>query len=51
MIAMILSTQTPEFAIILDQRVHTQTTHLNEKRERLTVDYEKLCRLVMEIRS
>jgi hypothetical protein len=36
---------------MLNQRVHDQTTHLNDKYERLTVDYEEPRRLVMEIRS
>jgi nitrate/nitrite-specific signal transduction histidine kinase len=45
------SIQTPEFAAMLDQRVQDRTTHLNEKYERLTVDYKKLRRVVMEIRS
>jgi hypothetical protein len=48
---LVLSIQTPEFAAMLDQRVQDQTTHLNEKYERLTVDYEELHRMVMKIRS
>jgi hypothetical protein len=47
----IMSTQTLEFATILDQRVQAWTTHLNEKCKRLTADYEELCRLIIEMRS
>jgi hypothetical protein len=36
---------------MLDQRAQDQTTHLNDKYERLTANYEELHRLVMEIRS
>ena len=36
---------------MLNRRVHDRTTHLNEKYERLTADYEKLCQIVIEIRS
>jgi hypothetical protein len=36
------STQTLEFTTMLDQRVQTQTTRLNEKYKRLIVDYEEL---------
>ena len=45
------STQTLEFEAMLDQRVQDWTTHLNEKYERLTVDYEELYRVVMKMRS
>jgi DNA-directed RNA polymerase subunit L len=45
------STQTPEFTMMLDQRVKARTTHLNEKFERLIDDYEELRRLVLEMRS
>jgi DNA-directed RNA polymerase subunit L len=45
------STQTPEFTMMLDQRVKARTTHLNEKFERLVDDYEELRRLVLEMRS
>jgi hypothetical protein len=45
------SIQTLEFAAMLDQRVHDQTTHLNKKYERLTADYKELRRVVMKIRS
>jgi DNA-directed RNA polymerase subunit L len=45
------STQTPEFTMMLDQRVKARTTHLNEKFERLIDNYEELCRLVLEMRS
>ena len=48
---MVPSIQTLEFAAMLDQRVHDQTTHLNEKYERLTADYKELRRVVMKIRS
>jgi hypothetical protein len=34
--------QTSEFMAMLDQRVQDQTTHLNDKYERLTADYEEL---------
>jgi hypothetical protein len=37
--------------VILDQRVQAWTTHLNEKHERLTADYEELYQLVMKMRS
>jgi hypothetical protein len=46
----ISSTQTPVFAVMLDQWVQTRTTYLNEKCERLTADYKKLCWLVMKKR-
>jgi hypothetical protein len=36
---------------MLDQRVQTQTTHLNEKYKQLIADYEELCQLVMKMRS
>jgi hypothetical protein len=45
------STQTPEFAVMLDQQVEAHMAHLNEKFERFTNDYEELHRLVMEMRS
>jgi hypothetical protein len=35
----------------LDQRVQAQMTHLNEKYELLTTDYEELRRSVMMMRS
>jgi hypothetical protein len=35
----ILSTQTSEFTVMLDQRVQAQMVHLNEKCERLTTYY------------
>jgi hypothetical protein len=35
----ILSTQTPKFTAMLDQRVQAQMVHLNEKCERLTTYY------------
>jgi len=47
----VLSTQTSEFAVMLDHRVQDQTTHLNEKYERLTMDYEELRQVVMKMRS
>ena len=37
--------------VILDRRVHDQMTYLNKKYKRLIVDYEELCRVVMEMRS
>jgi hypothetical protein len=37
---LIPSIQTPEFAAMLDQQVQDRTTHLNEKYEQLTADYE-----------
>jgi hypothetical protein len=37
--------------MILDQRVQDMTTYLNKKYERLIVDYEELCLVVMKIRS
>jgi len=43
--------QTLEFTTMLDQQVQDQTTHLNDKYAQLIVDYEELCRLVMEMRS
>ena len=36
---------------MLDQRVQTRTTHLNEKYEQLTTNYKELCRLVIKMRS
>jgi hypothetical protein len=36
---------------MLDQQVQDQITHLNDKYEQLTTDYEELRRLVMEMRS
>jgi hypothetical protein len=45
------SVQTLEFTTMLDQQVQDQTTHLNNKYAQLTIDYEELCRLVMEMRS
>ena len=47
----ILITQTLEFAVMLNQRVQAQTTHLNEKYERLTADYEEFHQLIMKMRS
>jgi hypothetical protein len=47
----ILNTQSPEFTALLDQGVQERTTHLNEKYERLSTDYEELRRMVMDIRS
>ena len=38
----VVSNQTLEFKAMLDQRVQDWTTHLNEKFERLMVDYEEL---------
>ena len=34
---------------MVDQRVQDQTTHLNDKYERFTTDYEELCQFVMEM--
>jgi hypothetical protein len=45
------STQTLNFKAMWDQGVHDRTTHLNEKYEQFTADYEELCRVVMEMRS
>jgi hypothetical protein len=36
---------------MLDKRVHDRTTYLNEKYKRLTMDYEELRQVVMEMRS
>jgi len=36
---------------ILDQWIQDQIVHLNAKYERLSADYEELCRLVMKMRS
>jgi hypothetical protein len=36
---------------MLDQRVQVQTAHLNDKYEALTIEYKKLCRLIMVMRS
>ena len=36
---------------LLDQRVQEYIAHLNEKYERLYVDYKELRRMVMNIRS
>jgi hypothetical protein len=47
----ILSTQTLKFMAMLDQQVQAQMTHLNEKYERLTTNYEELRRLLVEMRS
>jgi len=47
----ILSTQSLEFTTLLQQGVQEHTTHLNEKYERLSADYEELRRMVMDIRS
>ena len=46
----ILSTKTSEFTTMLDQRVQAQTTHLNDKCERIIIDYEELRQLIMEMR-
>jgi hypothetical protein len=45
------STQSSKFATLLQQRVQEHTTHLNEKYEWLSADYEELHRMVMDIRS
>jgi hypothetical protein len=47
----ILSTESPEFATLLQQGVQEYTTHLNEKYERLFTEYEELRRMIMDIRS
>jgi hypothetical protein len=44
------STQTSEFRTMLDQRIQAQMTHLNDKCERLIIDYEELRQLIMEMR-
>jgi hypothetical protein len=36
---------------MLDQRVHDRKTHLNENYEQLTIDYEELRRMIMEMIS
>ena len=36
---------------MLDHQVQDRMTHLNDKYKRSTVDYEKLCRLVIEMIS
>ena len=49
---LVSSTQSSEFVDLLDQGVQERTTdHLNEKYERFFTDYEKLCRVVMKMRS
>jgi hypothetical protein len=48
---LVLSTQSPEFAALLDQEVYERITHLNEKYERLSTNYEELCWVVMEMIS
>ena len=48
---LVSSTQSSEFVDLLDQGVQERTTHLNEKYERFFMDYEKLCRVVMKMRS
>jgi hypothetical protein len=45
------STQSPEFAALLDQGVYERMTHFNKKYEQLTAAYEELCQVVMEMRS
>jgi len=45
------STQSSKFTALLQQRVQEHTTHLNEKYEWLSADYEELHRMVMNIRS
>ena len=45
------STQFLDFAALLDQGVQERMTHLNEKYERCSMDYEELLLMVMDIRS
>ena len=45
------NTQFLKFAALLDQWVQERTAHLNEKYEWLSVDYEELLRMVIDIRS
>jgi hypothetical protein len=48
---LVSSTQSSEFVDLLDQGVQERTTNLNEKYERFFTDYEKLCPVVMKMRS
>jgi hypothetical protein len=48
---LILSTQTPEFEVILDQQVQVQTTHHVVDYEQLNVKTTKLRRLIIKMRS
>jgi len=48
---LVTSTHTPEFEVMLDQRVQHQTSHLNEKYEWFIVDYEEFHQVVMDMRS
>jgi len=43
---LILSTQSQEFVALQEH-----TTHLTEKYERISADYEELCQVVMDTRS
>jgi len=45
------STQTLGFAVMLNQQVQDETTHLDEKYEQLIADYEELRRVIIEMRS
>jgi hypothetical protein len=47
----VLSTQTPKFEAILDQRVQARTTYLAADYERLSAKKAKLHQLIMEMRS
>jgi hypothetical protein len=47
----VLSTQSLELASLLNQGVLERTTHLNEKYEQLSTDYEEFCWMVMDMRS
>ena len=45
------STQFLDFTALLDKGVQERMTHLNEKYERCSTDYEELLHMVMNIRS
>ena len=45
------STQFLDFAALLNLGVQERMTHLNEKYERRSMDYEELLLMVMDIRS
>jgi len=48
---LIPSTQFSEFTALLQYGVQEHTTHLNEKYEWLSADYEELRRMILDIRS
>lgn len=47
----VLSTQTPEFEDILNQRVKARMTHLVVHTKRITIEMAKLHRLYIELKS